>query len=448
MNINNPPWITELKQTRPLDPIAAHTEADIVIVGGGIAGISTAYFVLKYTSHKVLLLEATKLAHGATGHNAGQLVSYFERQISQIAEEFGDKKTIEAHEHIVSAWRLIEDIMAEAKLETPLYQFTGYAGMTDFDEIMLHLKNNRLTASAHIPGEPLMVAEESEVAKRIPKEYAGLYSLVPQKDILALLETEDISYVAALSGRKGCMNSALFTEELAGYLLNQYSGRFRISEDSPMDEVILSSSGAHVKVNGNDVKAKRVVLCTNGFERFTITNHVGADIDAHFHHTVQGTVGYMAGYLDDRDKSPTAVSYLGDKDVYFYLTRRPFESEKNEKHNLICVGGPETMIEDTSAYRKDEYLYPEEAIEEIDRFLHATYAATPEGKIDYKYRWHGLMGYTPNKVRLIGEEPRNRTLLYNLGCNGIGILPSVYGAKRIAQILSGEKLEASIFDPR
>lgn len=445
---NNSPWITELKRTRPLDSIAAHTKVDIAIVGGGIAGISTAYFILKYTKHKVLLLEAAKIAHGATGHNAGQLVSYFERQISQIAEEFGENKTIEAQEHIMSAWRLIEDIMAEAKLETPLYQFTGYAGMTDFDEIMLHLKNNRLTASAHIQGEPLLVAEETDIAKRIPKEYEGLYSLVPQKDILSLLETEDIAYVAALSARKGCMNSALFTEELAGYLLSQYSERFRICENSPMSEVVLTASGAHIKVNDNEVNARRVVLCTNGFEKFTITNRVGVDIDTNFHATVQGAVGYMAAYLEDRDKSPVAVSYLGDKDVYFYLTRRPFENEKNEKHNLVCIGGPETIIEDTSSYHKDVYHYPEEATKEIDHFIHTTYANAPEGKIDYKYQWHGLMGYTPNKVRLIGEEPRNRTLLYNLGCNGIGILPSVYGAKRISQILNDEKLESSIFDPK
>jgi glycine/D-amino acid oxidase-like deaminating enzyme len=36
--------------------------------------------------------------------------------------------------------------------------------------------------------------------------------------------------------------------------------------------------------------------------------------------------------------------------------------------------------------------------------------------------------------------------MYNLGCNGVGILPSIYGAKRIAQLLAGETLGPSIFD--
>jgi glycine/D-amino acid oxidase-like deaminating enzyme len=58
------------------------------------------------------------------------------------------------------------------------------------------------------------------------------------------------------------------------------------------------------------------------------------------------------------------------------------------------------------------------------------------------------MGYTPNLVRLIGTEPRNPVLMYNLGCNGIGILPSLYGAQRIADIVSQKDIEVSIFDPK
>jgi glycine/D-amino acid oxidase-like deaminating enzyme len=39
------------------------------------------------------------------------------------------------------------------------------------------------------------------------------------------------------------------------------------------------------------------------------------------------------------------------------------------------------------------------------------------------------------------------SVLYNTGCNGIGILPSIAGGKRIARILKGEILPKSIFDP-
>ena len=52
------------------------------------------------------------------------------------------------------------------------------------------------------------------------------------------------------------------------------------------------------------------------------------------------------------------------------------------------------------------------------------------------------------KVRVVGAHPRHPSLLYNLGCNGVGFLPSIVGGERIAGILAGERLGPSIFDPR
>ena len=89
-----------------------------------------------------------------------------------------------------------------------------------------------------------------------------------------------------------------------------------------------------------------------------------------------------------------------------------------------------------------------EAQEQIDNFLKRTYKYAPEGKIDYKFKWHGLMGYTPSGIRVIGPEPRNPILYYNLGCNGVGLLHSIYGGMKISQYLQGKKFKPSIFDPK
>jgi glycine/D-amino acid oxidase-like deaminating enzyme len=56
------------------------------------------------------------------------------------------------------------------------------------------------------------------------------------------------------------------------------------------------------------------------------------------------------------------------------------------------------------------------------------------------------MGYTTNGMRAIGPEPLNPVLMYNLGCNGVGILPSIYGGRKIAEFLNGEVEERSMFD--
>jgi hypothetical protein len=102
-----------------------------------------------------------------------------------------------------------------------------------------------------------------------------------------------------------------------------------------------------------------------------------ADIDTKFHHLVTGSVGYMAGYLDTRNAAPIAISYLPDTlkrsssaqemDPYFYLTRRPFENEKQEKHNLICIGGPEFLMDDTKKYSKN-HPYPKQPKKSFYKF--------------------------------------------------------------------------------
>jgi glycine/D-amino acid oxidase-like deaminating enzyme len=66
----------------------------------------------------------------------------------------------------------------------------------------------------------------------------------------------------------------------------------------------------------------------------------------------------------------------------------------------------------------------------------------------YDFVWHGLMAYTEGQIRVVGAEPRNPVLLCNLGCNGVGFLPSIHGGHRVARLLSGERLAPSLFDPR
>jgi glycine/D-amino acid oxidase-like deaminating enzyme len=65
-----------------------------------------------------------------------------------------------------------------------------------------------------------------------------------------------------------------------------------------------------------------------------------------------------------------------------------------------------------------------------------------------RFFWHGLMGYTRTGVRIVGREPLDERLMYNLGCNGVGILPSLMGARKIARHVNGEQMEDTIFDPK
>ena len=449
---NKSPWLTQLNKTRPLHMKDTIEDVDVAIVGGGIAGVVTAYMLLRYTDKKIVLLEQDEIAHGATGHNAGQVVGYFERPLFDIAKEYGKEHAVKAQQSLERGWVILDEIFADASLQTPISSFIKSVGLTHKDQILRLLKDNDIKASAGLPVWPVLISDEVEL-EPLFDEYVGLWKRSSKENILSLLESTDEQYVALGQEKAGCMNSALFTEEIAGYLLREYPERFVISEKTPVLEVELYLENAVLKIPQGDVSAGNVILCTNGFENITLTNKEGADIDLKFHHRVRGYVGYMAGYTDEKGKSPTALTYVSDpeskmesKDSYFYLTRRPYESRDDRAINLISVGGPGSWLEDVSEYSKKD-VYPEDAQKSIDEFVKNTYVDSPS-KVDYEFKWHGLMGFTQNYLRIVGREPCNPVLLYNLGCNGVGILPSLFAGERIAHILRGDELEPTVFDPK
>lgn len=445
MKITKSPWLHQLNDERKTVKLSHDIETDITIVGAGIAGISTAFYILKNTDARVVVIEKEKLASGATGHNAGQVVSYFERPFADMVKEFGLEKTAYAWKAIENAWKLIDEIYVAAKLDIPFSKFTGHAGFSSKEQILQHLEDNRLKREAGMTIENMRICEECDY--NIPKEYDGLYDMRSHKEILQILETENENYIACLSSKKGVINSALFCQEVVAYLLKKYPDRFVLYEHTTIHKVVLKHDYALLDAINHTIDTQKVILCTNGFENVTIINEGGLSIDTKFHQIVDGVVGYMSGYLERMNKQPTAISYFDDPtetdtDPYFYLTRRPYGKDKN----LISVGGPEANLEDRKHYIKD-FEFPDEAQKDLDKFIKATYDPDPNKKIEYSFTWHGLMGYTPNRVRRVGFEPKNHVLMYNLGCNGVGILPSIYGGERISKLLNGTENEKTIFDP-
>lgn len=452
---NHSPWIKQLKRTRPIVPLEESIKTDVAIVGGGIAGAVTAYFALRDSDKNVILLEADKIAHGATGHNAGQLTSDFERPLSELIDEFGFELAMEGIKSVESAWTLLDEIFMEVSLLSPLYRFTGYTGLSNQEQLLIHLKNNMHRVRFGLATETILVAHESGFAGTIPEEYKDLYSFIPQSALLDLLETDNTAYIALLAHQKGCLNSALFTEELIGYLIVKHRGRFSFFEGSPVSVITLKEDSATLQVLEHVVEANRVVLCTNGFENFSIKNESGPEIDTKFHHLVKGRIGYMVGYVESLKESPAAINYFEKGNVYngdptgesyFYLTRRPYEQTNEDAQNLVCAGGPEKVLPNRVIYSNKDSC-SEEVRSVIDEFLRGNYRHYPDSDAKYEFCWHGLMGYTPNGIRRVGPELCNPVLLYNLGCNGIGILPSIFGGKRISEFLRGIDVSPSIFHP-
>ena len=136
---------------------------------------------------------------------------------------------------------------------------------------------------------------------------------------------------------------------------------------------------------------------------------------------------------------------IRDETPYVYVTRRTYDTA-SDVVTLTCMGGPEIPFE-PRGYDPD-VPFPGELLDEFDEQVRPFANPSRLPGRPYDFRWHGLMGYNDSAIRVVGAHPRWPRLLYNLGCNGVGFLPSIFGAHRLAQLLAGDRLSPSIFDPR
>jgi heterodisulfide reductase subunit A-like polyferredoxin len=69
--------------------LAGTVQVDVGIVGGGFAGLSAA-LELSARGYSVALLEAQRIASGASGRNGGQILPGFSCDIEVLARQLGE----------------------------------------------------------------------------------------------------------------------------------------------------------------------------------------------------------------------------------------------------------------------------------------------------------------------------------------------------------------------
>jgi glycine/D-amino acid oxidase-like deaminating enzyme len=80
---------------------------DLIIVGGGMSGISVGHF---FRNKNILLLESGKLLSGATGHNAGFIISGFGEHYKRTVSRLGRERARQIqHIHLYSH-KMIRDL--------------------------------------------------------------------------------------------------------------------------------------------------------------------------------------------------------------------------------------------------------------------------------------------------------------------------------------------------
>jgi len=110
-------WIESAKNMiREYPALSEDTKADVIIVGGGIAGITCAYLLMK-EGLSVAVLEADRVAHGTTGHTTAKITSQHGLIYHKLTEQLGSELARQYADANETAIREIKALTGSLKID-------------------------------------------------------------------------------------------------------------------------------------------------------------------------------------------------------------------------------------------------------------------------------------------------------------------------------------------
>jgi glycine/D-amino acid oxidase-like deaminating enzyme len=135
------PTYTELKD---------NIETDVVIVGGGITGLNTAY-LLKKSGFKVVVLEKHNLASGTTGGTTGKVTSQHGFKYTELYKRFGEQVARLYGQANEVAIDKIEQIIKKEKIECKWSRADNFVYTSKTEKLSIFREEAQIAAKLGLP---------------------------------------------------------------------------------------------------------------------------------------------------------------------------------------------------------------------------------------------------------------------------------------------------------
>jgi gamma-glutamylputrescine oxidase len=228
-------------------PLAGDIEADVCVVGGGIAGCATALFLAE-RGYRVVLLEGHRIAYGASGRSGGQAIVGYACSQDKLVAQVGRDVARRMFDISVEANELIKTLVAKHGIDCDLHWGHLHTAIKPRQEADLRAWQDELVNDYG---------------------YTGTRWL-DQAELGAVLNTD--RYIGGLrDDRSGHLHPLNYTLGLAAAA--EKAG-VQIFEQSMVTAI---EHGATVRLrtaSGASVRAKHVALCCNAFIDEKISRHL------------------------------------------------------------------------------------------------------------------------------------------------------------------------------
>lgn len=194
IGVLQPYWLASTPETN-YPPLEEDIEVDVAVIGGGMAGITSAY-LLKKEGFKVAVIEADRILQGTTAHTTAKLTSQHGLLYDKIKRSLGEeraKQYAEANEYAID---FVEEIIRENNIECDFLRCPAYI-YTQQDEYIENIENEVKVASSL--GIKASYIEEIPLPLKIKgaMRFENQAQFHPRKYLLALAKqlNSDGSYI-------------------------------------------------------------------------------------------------------------------------------------------------------------------------------------------------------------------------------------------------------------
>lgn len=384
-------WEATANKRKVREQLQGEKQCDVVIIGGGYSGLSSAYHLQKKNVNTIIL-EKWRVGSGASGRNGGEVLTGY---IGSM-EAWEKKKGLEAAKKMwqlsLDSIDLIQDIIKEHSIDCAF-------------------KRNGDFFAAYKPAHMDALKRDQEYMARV-MNYHDI-KVVEKKDLHSEMNTDFYhgGRIDAGSAHFHPLNYAIGLAEAAeglGAKIYEQSEALKVERDARNKVIVTTPNGR--------VIADQLVIVTNGY---------AGDINQ----TIKRSVIPIESIMIATEPLPEElVEDIIKKDRAIHDTKRLLYYFRRTADNRLAFGGSGRA----SSKRDQRNLFDH---------LHAgmlnVFPQLKDTRIEY--RWGGKVGFTKDMIPYIGQLEDGTH--YAFGYCGHGAAMSSLFGKMIADNITNEEVE-------
>ncbi len=378
--------------------LAGSAKAHVAIIGGGFTGLATAYHLkVADPGLDVAILEAETTGFGASGRNAGFVMTLFGASISQMKSLHGKERVREAHQYMMNAIDAMEAMISEHEIDCD-FERSGFLKVATAPAYVARIQDE-IELFHSLGFDDFRWLNPSELANR-----------VRSPDFLG----------ACLEPGCGLINPVKWVEALRSLARERGA---RLYEGTRVTGIVREPGRYLLTTEDGSLTANKIVFATNGYSHLLPWMRF-KQIPAYAYIVVTEPLS---------DEQLASIGWAG---------REGIEDGRNFMHfyrltpdNRILAGGGPGIVPFAGRMKHDRCP---KAWDHLERFIGETFPALKG--IGVARRWGGAFSVTFNSTPQIGTL-NDGTAAYSIGCTGHGVAMTHMNGRILRDLILERKTE-------